>query len=82
MGLRSHSRHRLRGRGTASAVEGAIFTLLRNLRRRDGREQTQPSTRDGVRLDNDPSVLNVDLIQKIKLEKNLKNPVLMRRGYA
>jgi len=30
MGLRSHSRHRLRGRGTASAVEGAKFAMLRN----------------------------------------------------
>jgi len=29
MGLRSHSRHRLRGRGTASAVEGASFALFR-----------------------------------------------------
>jgi len=30
MGLRSLSRHRLRGRGTASAVEGANFALLWN----------------------------------------------------
>jgi len=30
MGLRSYSRHRLRGRGTASAVEGANFVLFRN----------------------------------------------------
>ena len=29
MGLRSHSRHRVRGRGTASAVEGASFALRR-----------------------------------------------------
>ena len=30
MGLRSHSLIRLRGRGTASAVGGAKFAMLRN----------------------------------------------------
>ena len=30
LGLRSHSLHRLRGRGTASAVGGAKFALFRN----------------------------------------------------